>query len=295
MTVCVATICEGGGILAMADRMLTSAVHQYQPARPKIIPITTSIIAMYAGDANFAVEMIDVLKTEVSAGIAANPEQWWGVQATALLWQKVYLERRMREAEVAYLASYGLTTDTFLARQKEFAESFITKRSSEISGHSLPDVEVIFAGLDSAGAHLYQADGEKVNCYTNRGYAAIGIGAFHARSEFITSRHLTSDSWLRAIYSTFLAKKRAESAPGVGTETDSRIISGLGKSNEIRPEIMDTMRKAFAESEKKAAKQRLAVEEKVKTGIEAIIQPPPATPDQQQNVAPPIPIPPPST
>jgi len=293
VTVCVAAISENSGILAMADRMLTASIHQYQPARAKIVPVTASIIAMYAGDANFAIELIEAVKAEVKAGIDAKPTEWWGVQATAEVWQKVYLQRRRREAELAYLAPFDLTTDSFLARQQQLSQSFVNKLTGELAGYSLPDVEVIFAGLDSAGAHLYCADGADVNCYTARGWAAIGIGAFHARSEFINSRHLASDSWLRVIYTTYVAKKRAESAPGVGSETDSRIIWALGKSDQVRTEIMDTMQKAFADSEKKVAKQRSAVEAKVKVGIEAITnppQPPPEpTPAHQNAPIPPTP------
>jgi len=286
VTICVAAICaKSSTIIAMADRMLTGGLVQYQPARSKIIPITNSITAMLSGeDIALAVELIEEVKARVRASIDANPNEWFSVKATADTWRDVYVERLVRNAETSCLARYGLTIETFITKQSEFAPSFLAKLTDELDSFTIPKTEVIFAGLDTvgSGAHLYIARSADIQCQDAAGYAAIGIGAFHARSQFISSNHLASDPREKALYTTYVAKKRAEIAPGVGKDTDTYVIEALGGGSELKVELIEICRSEYEKSEKHIAGHNKKTFSKVAEKFDAALKPIATLPATQQ-------------
>src|SRR6185503_18005785 len=87
-----------------------------------------------------------------------------------------------------------------------------------------PDTGLIIAGIDGGGAHLYAGQEGKFSCEDAVGFAAIGAGSWHAQSQFMFARYTRSMPAAKALYLVFAAKKRAETAPGVGPETDMFII-----------------------------------------------------------------------
>lgn len=235
----------------MADRLLTAGILQYQPARSKIYPITKSVFAMLSGeDIALAAELIEDVKTRVAAAIQANPTEWWSVKNTAELWREVYLERRGRESETTILSHLGLTRDTFISRNQELAPSLVERISNELVNFEIAGTEVIFAGTDGTGPHLYVAHNASVKCNDAIGYAAVGIGAYHARSQFITSSHTPDAPFNRTIFVTYAAKRRAEAAPGVGKDTDTFFTYMPGEGGPIREDVIDLVTSIYDTMEK---------------------------------------------
>jgi hypothetical protein len=81
------------------------------------------------------------------------------------------------------------------------------------------------------------------------------------------------------LYYTFAAEKRAEAAPGVGSETDCFIVWQLGDSNHIRDDAMATVERAFRKAVARSAEIAANTEIAVTAAIQEIIAPRPA-PDQ---------------
>lgn len=82
MTVCVAAIFDSG-ILGASERMLTAGDIQFQPPQPKIWPITTSIVAIIAGDVSVHAEIFSEMQLVVYNRIQQEPDNWWAVKDVA--------------------------------------------------------------------------------------------------------------------------------------------------------------------------------------------------------------------
>jgi hypothetical protein len=282
VTICIAAICENTTIVAMSDRLLTSGVHQYQPAKPKIYPITQSIVALLSSDdLALAAELIQEVKDKVDAGIKANPNAWWSVRDAGNIWRDVYLERRGRDAETAILIPLGLTRDSFVSRNNQLAPSLVDRISNELINYDIANTDVIFAGTDGSGPHLYVARNASVKCNDAIGYAAVGSGAHHARSQFITSSHAPNAPVNRTVFVAYTAKRRAESAPGVGRDTDTFYTWAAGYGSTIREDILDLLKKTYEKMEADSAKTLEKSLGKVHDEITKIVAAP-KQPDQQQ-------------
>lgn len=60
------------------------------------------------------------------------------------------------------------------------------------------------------------------------GFAAIGIGAWHAKSGLMQAGYHNSLAFAPALAAAFAAKRSAQVAPGVGVNTDIHIITKNG-------------------------------------------------------------------
>lgn len=80
-------------------------------------------------------------------------------------------------------------------------------------------------GSDGMSAYVYSVDSRgTVSNMGDVGFAAIGIGAWHAKSRLMQSGYTNALSYVPALSAVFAAKKSAEIAPGVGTATDIHLV-----------------------------------------------------------------------
>ena len=63
VTVCIAAMCDENIIFAVSDQMLTAGDIQFQPQHMKAIDVTTSILALIAGDAGRSEEHTSELQS----------------------------------------------------------------------------------------------------------------------------------------------------------------------------------------------------------------------------------------
>lgn len=97
--------------------------------------------------------------------------------------------------------------------------------------------KAIVVGADDRNAHIYLVDNYiKVNCYDDVGFVAIGIGAWHARSQLMQARYSNMWKFNHAVGIAYAAKKQSEIAPGVGAETDLFVVNRDG-TNPLMPEL----------------------------------------------------------
>lgn len=92
------------------------------------------------------------------------------------------------------------------------------------------DATMIIAGLDVDVGHIYLIDdpGDYI-CCDSEAFAAIGLGRQHAQSVFTEAMYTDITPWTEAVVLVYLAKKRAEAAPGVGRpDTDIYWIKADG-------------------------------------------------------------------
>jgi 20S proteasome alpha/beta subunit len=128
-------------------------------------------------------------------------------------------------AENSVLRRVGLDYDTFLQQQRNLAPELVSALMSAYRDVEL-DIELLIAGVDNTGAHLYLiSDPGITNCFDSIGYTAIGSGLPHAESFLTEADYSPGIPLNRAVWLCYVAKRRSERAPGVGSKyTDVLVI-----------------------------------------------------------------------
>jgi hypothetical protein len=167
------------------------------------------------------------------------------------------------------LAPLGLDHTTFITRQREMSDGFISDITSAIVNLQA-GVETIFAGLDDTGAHIYKVDDSGMTCCDSVGFAAIGSGARHAESQFMLANHSRNSSIVDTLLLTYIAKKRSEVAPGVGEETDIFFISDKGLQWIFEKKYIDPLQSTYRQMEDSQAAAFTAAKEELRRRAEAL-------------------------
>ena len=209
-------------VLCASDRMLTAGDIEFEPPQTKIYPLTNSILVLVAGDAAAQHSISATANRQMAASGSLL------VRDGAEIYANAFAEYRKRRNERAILAPLGLDLQAFIANQKSMLPEIAARITRDLT---LDDLEIagIVAGVDDHGAHVYviRDPGQPI-CHDSIGFASIGIGSGHAESQFMFAGYQKRESLPNALMLLYRAKKRAEVAPGVGTDTDIYSVSRTG-------------------------------------------------------------------
>jgi hypothetical protein len=239
MTVCVAALFnatdESGllerGVVSASDRMLTTGDIQYEPFKHKVGQLTPQALVMIAGDYAIHSEAVIGVKRSIAERQLSDIEDIAGAYADQL--------RRIttKHAVQLYLAPIGLDHDSFITNQKDMSPQLVSELTAKLQRFRL-DIEAIVVGFSGPQwVRLFVIGSDCISvCNDDVGFAAIGIGAWHAKSHFMFSGYAADTAkFVDAVYNTYAAKKRAEVAPHVGDQTDIYV----GMKNGFNPLIPD--------------------------------------------------------
>ena len=166
---------------------------------------------MTAGDALRDTDLIRDAGEEISS--LKQP----GVREIAAAVEECFMQHRQALAEKLVLRRVGLDYTTFLEQQQNLADSLVLGLSSEYGAIEL-GVELLVVGVDSSGAHIYNiSDPGTAECFDSIGYAVIGSGQPHAEGFLNEADYSPGISLTRGIWLAYVAKRRSERAPGVGS------------------------------------------------------------------------------
>jgi 20S proteasome alpha/beta subunit len=224
MTVCIAAIYQGSSIIGVSDRMITAGDIQFEPPASKINKVTTSIAIMTAGDANIQQQLIDAARSYINKKIDEDPDKWLSISDIAEFYRDCYIELRSKLAEKALLAPLGLTYESFLEKQKEMAEDFISDITFNLRQFYIESAHTIITGIDDSGPHIYVVRDDTIEVSDKVGFAAVGIGTNHALSHFMLSKYSPSANEPKALLTIHQAKKKSEVSPGIGADTDMFVV-----------------------------------------------------------------------
>jgi hypothetical protein len=136
------------------------------------------------------------------------------------------------------------------------------------------EVEIVIAGVDHTGAHVYSVGGHDREhgvaehflemSLDAAGYGAVGSGASQFDSEFMSAAYDAASPWRKSLLLAYSAKKRAEMSPGVGKATDLYLITQEGAINLSAPEIMQALDKYHKEQEEVVNQKRVEVLNKLR-------------------------------
>ena len=188
--------------------MLTSGDIQFEPPlMSKLTLLTSSIGILYSGDAAFHSEVMWGVVADVKARVEAQPTNWWLVSDVADLYVKYRNQAKKKRAEAQILAPVGHTVETFIGDQHLFKDDVADQITRDLINYEVPDVSVLVCGIDAQGPHIYAVENGYISCNDIVGFAAIGIGARHAASQFMLAKH----SWNSPLADTALSRTQLKS------------------------------------------------------------------------------------
>lgn len=288
MTVCVAARCSAGAVFGIADRMITSGDIQFEPTHThKAIAVTTSIVAMTAGDATYSVDIMERVRLEVSQHLIDHPAVWMGVRQIAEMYVKHRNEIKLERAEANLLAPLGLNRHSFITNQQMLTPELANRLTTEMINFAMPSVSAILTGVDPTGSHIYVVRDQNISCHDSVGFAAIGSGARHAESQFMFERHSYQSSLSDTLLRTYSAKRRAEVAPGVGRSVDMFTIGPpLGSFTAIRQDVIDRLDVAFETLKAGEERSQDAAKTEIQHFVDELMAPTPVQQPEQQSEQP---------
>lgn len=200
--------------------MITAGDIQYEPNQRKVAPLDNGQgVILIAGDYTVHSEAIRETKRQIAS--TPNPAP----RNIALIYGQAIQAAKRRQAEDLYLAPLGLNTDSFLTQQPEMSPAAVASLTADLQSYQGDDVEALVVASNGADVELFHIDNRgTVRSYDDVGFAAIGIGGYHARSNLMQVGYTNTATLSRALAFTYASKKRAEVAPGVGSQTDMQMV-----------------------------------------------------------------------
>ena len=225
MTVCIAALCREGDesrAVVATDRMVTfPGFIEFEHATPKMLEASTRAIAMTAGDT--------LVGTRISREVADSITGTIPVLEIAQRLAAHYDTTRKARMEQQILAPRGLDMGSYYGAHATL-NGQITLMIDQQMQQFVLGVELLLAGADDTGAHIYsvQHPGRPEYLHDVIGYAAIGSGTIHAVQSMIGFGHTSNADYQETVFRVYASKRRSEVAPGVGLDTDMAVLSAEG-------------------------------------------------------------------
>jgi len=269
----VAAMSDGGDrVFGASDRMLTGRDVEFEPSQTKIFGLTRSIAILVAGDTAMQIEVLHKVRADVKARVQAEPDNWWNVSDVADLYSRYYNEARSKRSENAILAPLGLNRTSYLDRQQQLSSDLVIQIADRLTKYESPRVQAIVMGVDTTGGHIYVCDNGTITCQDAVGFASIGIGYWHANSQFMFGGHTKYKAMPETLLMTYFAKKRAEVAPGVGAQTDMLMIGPeLGSYITIGEEPLQTLEQIWQKAQTKRKELEKEAQEEINKYLQSLI------------------------
>ena len=156
--------------------------------------------------------------------------------------KQAYIALKKKRVEDTVLRPFlGLDFQGFQALVAQSASSQILGQvMGFVVQHNL-ELDLLVAGLDAEGAHLYGVTHPGIlNPLETMGFAAVGSGATHAIIRLCLQRQTRGNSLAESVYNVYAAKRSSEIAPGVGRVTDMAVIKD-GKTTTLADAVLDVL------------------------------------------------------
>ncbi|MBX9777079.1 MAG: hypothetical protein K2Y71_22090 [Xanthobacteraceae bacterium] len=258
--------------------MVTVGDIEMESPQTKIFSLSNSLLIMPSDDdAAFHMEIMNDVSTTIHARINADRDRWWTVQEAVDVYVSCVEEHRAKRSERSILKPLGL--DRYSWHISVSPDSELGKQiASDLVNFKIPFLSVIIVGIDPNGPHINVVETSEygqidTGCYDSIGFAAIGAGGRHARAEFLAAGHTYRTPLPEALWNVYLAKKRSEVAPGVGSATDMYMMGPtLGFGTTIRTEITDELERQYVITRAKEEAARQTAAKDMTTYVETITQ-----------------------
>lgn len=222
MTQIVAALCEDRKVcVIVADRMVSDEDDTLHfEHEPKGQMLSYNAMILYTGTMHEP-EIMNISRSEI-AGRMKIPQM---IEILA----KNYQITRKKRVETEILSKYGFQSfDDYHNKQKLLTDATVECIEGELQEYEL-DLAILFGAIDSNGTQIYVIDDPGTpQSHTEVGFCCMGSGDRHADPVFAFYEYKPSMKVEDVLYISYVAKKRAEMAGGVGKDTDAWVISEKG-------------------------------------------------------------------
>lgn len=266
MTVGLAAVCQSGTedprVVIAADRLVTTGAGgpiEHEHTSSKMVEILDSeslvSVGIGAGAVSLSDELFYKLKNLIGAAETTTTREIVeeGIEA--------YQELVRETIERQVLRPHGFTRDSFNASQGQLNQQVVSNIYQDMiqtQDNIFSNLNILMAGVDASGAHLYGLVQGDMARYDSIGYHAVGSGSPSANSAFIRNRYDDSCDVEDALFAVVEAKTRAEEAQGVGRELDIAVLS-QDEIHEISDDKVKSLREAQDEIDEKQREARKSV------------------------------------
>ena len=250
MTVCSGVICEKGKrVIVVSDRMWTQKYLsvEFEHEEPKIQNINDFCVVATAGNVVAPTELIENAKTEIKKKNIQN------IGEIAEIIKKYYAKERNKRIEDEYFVPRGLTIKDFYKSgvQSTIYPNIVTRLDQIIETYDQFQLEILVAGIDDTGGHLYVVFSPgRLESFDRIGYISIGTGSPHVESTFILNGFKREWNLEKSLYVTYEGKKLAQKAPGVGVASDLVVIDENSGITEIKKDTLKQLDSIFLDKTK---------------------------------------------
>jgi len=193
------------------------------------------------------------------------------VQDIADMFAQELANYRARHAEQVFLRPLGLDTATFMANQNSYQPKFVEDTIHNIQNLEIGEMQTIIMGMDKSGPHLFHIDKwGNIRCDDLIGFTAIGIGEWHATSYLMLAKYSRKLQFQTALLHMYLAKRKAEAAPGIGRTTDIFFISDHFITT-LRDGVQDILKSCVDKMEAKIAPLAQKTEAEFRKKVDAFL------------------------
>ena len=223
VTICIGVVCDNSKkAIAISDRMITDEEYlqvKFEHLVPKIDVLCDNCVVMIAGDALEPWEYLRQVKSRIS-GKNRLP-----IHQILEYVKEEFVKLRNKRLNEKVFHKRELTLKEFYGNQTNLDTELVTMLDQMVEEQKL-ELDLLLVGVDDDGAQIHWIfDPGTSKAFNDLGYCSIGIGDRHSDITFVDSKYTPKVPFKQALYLAYKAKKRAESAPGVGEKfTDIAII-----------------------------------------------------------------------
>ena len=214
---------------------------EFEHQEKKIEGIKDFCVVMSSGDALVALELVEELKRE-----STNAKTVAEIEGKL---HKLLVSLSLKRAEQTYLIPRGLDWDFYRERADRINPQLYMILDDYLSKFSL-ETDFLVAGIDEYGGHVITVDFPGTIQYLDKiGFGAVGSGIPHATVSLCLDGQTRNRSLAESIHAVYVSKRKAESAPGVGSQTDMGIITHDG-IRFLESKHLETLAKVYENSMK---------------------------------------------
>ena len=212
---------------------------EFEHTVPKMDRPSDTSVVMVAGDTLVGTRMAN----DVCQQLRGSSPRIADIAAAMAL---QYTTARSQIAEQFFLIPRGLNWSAFYQNHAGFNPNITAMIDKSLADFNL-GVELLVAGVDDQGAHIYYVGnpGQLDRQNDVIGYASIGSGGIHAVQSMVGFRHSPTDQLKETVFRVYASKRRAEAGVGVGIETDMAVITPTAVSW-LSPESLGQLGEVYA-------------------------------------------------
>src|SRR6185312_7631098 len=213
MTICIGALCtdnhDGPAVVFAADRMVTAnyLALEFEHQEKKIEAVQNTCVIMSSGDALVAFELIDAFRKDGGGArtVAEIAERFYALLSNLSL----------RRAEQKILMPRGLSWDRYRSDGNNMNPQLYMLLDHELSEFHL-ETDFLVVGIDEHGGHVISLIFPgTVQHFDKIGFGAVGSGIPHATTALCLDGQTRKRKIAETVYGVYMAKRKAESAPGV--------------------------------------------------------------------------------